>query len=91
MLAKIVASQDVLGGQMMQIGLAIEPISNRVAVVEAGLRGVREVQVADASQADDVSAHMLRVEGRVEEICSGMKVEHTARARVEGGGGQFAA
>ena len=65
-LVKIVEYQDTIGGQMTGIALAIEPILRKVAVVEAGLRGVREVQVADASQADDISRHLFRVEGRVE-------------------------
>ena len=42
------------------------------------------MQTADASQADDVSAHVFRIEGRVEETRSCMKVEQAARARVEG-------
>ena len=73
-LVKIVECQDTLGGQMTEIALAIEPILRKVAVVEAGLRGVREVQVADASQADDISRHLFRVEGRVEDQCSGTAV-----------------
>ena len=69
---------------MTEIALAIEPILRRVAVVEAGLRGVREVQVADASQAGELSAHLFRVEGRVEEACRGLEAEQVARASVEG-------
>ena len=83
-LEKIVAIQDVIGGQTTQIMLAMEPILKRVAAVEAGLRGVCEVQAAGASQADDVSEYMFRVEGRVEETRSCLKVEQTAHARVEG-------
>ena len=83
-LVKIVECQDTLGGQMTEIALAIEPILRKIAVVEAGLRGVREVQVADASQADDISAHLFRVEGLVEKTCRGLESEQMARARMEG-------
>ena len=83
-LGKIAAIQDTLGGQTTEIALAIEPILRKVAVVEAGLRGVREVQVADASQADDMSAHLFCVEGRVEEQGRGLESERMARASVEG-------
>ena len=53
-------------------------------MVETGLRGIREVQAADALQADDVSGHVFCVEGRVSEICSNLKAEQTARTSVEG-------
>ena len=53
--------------------------------LETGLRGIREVQAADASQADDVSGHIFRVEGRVSEMCGSLKAEQTARTSVEAG------
>ena len=62
-LAAIVASQDTIGGQTKEVIVAMEAILTRVAVVDAGLRGVRETQAADARQMDDVSAHVFRVEG----------------------------
>ena len=81
---RIAVTQDAIGGQMVKIVEAMEPILKRIAALEVGMRGVREVQTAGASQADDVSAHVFRVEGRVEDTRSCMKVEQTARARVEG-------
>jgi hypothetical protein len=80
MMDKIVAAQDTIGAQTTNIVGAME---QRIAAVEAGMRGIRAVQAADASQTDEMSAHTFRVEGLAREARSGLLAEQAARASVE--------
>ena len=56
MIGKMVAAQDTLGAQTTNIVGAME---QRIAAVEAGMRVIRAVQAADASQTDEIGrAHV---------------------------------